>query len=183
MVSRTGRTIGILFGLAGLLALSAGVWLAFAGKGVLLRASADAEVLTAKLSAHRDADGLLIFRTEAAFRYSVAGRDYTSSAQSDAQSSNYAHMVKELQKYAPGTRHKVYYEESSPANIRFGVSFVGPESGRALLLSAVGLGLCGLGWACWRRLGPPLFCSKCKKRIKPTYRFCPFCDEAAPPSG
>jgi ribosomal protein S27AE len=180
VVSLVIKLIGgsLLFG--GLLFLAGTGWSGYHRYVILERwQQVDATVTQCRMNSrqetYRDSDDhrtttTTIYTLELAFRYTVAGRDYTTPAKSPFGTNLDSVMRRQTQEYAVGTHHSIRYNPHDPNQIRYDVGWnVG------FLMTPVVLGILGVVLTL---LGGGILVFARKLRARP----CPRCGLSVPAS-
>ncbi len=123
-----------------------------------------------------------MYRAAVDFRYTVRGKEYRVPSSSNYSTSSYSEMQGKVQKYAPGTRHTIWYNPAEPGDMYYDVGynfgffllpFILAVIGLPFTAVAVGL-LIGASRMVVRQ------CPSCGQTLQAGQNFCPNC--AAPVS-
>ncbi len=142
--------------------------------------AADAQVASSRVTRGRDSQGTTMYGAEIEFRYSVSGKEYTTPASPGYTTSSYLEMKRNVETYAPGTRHSIRYNPADPNVIRYAVGYTFGFFFLPVLLGGMGLvfGGVGSGLLFAARSTRGKSCPTCGQSVERGQDFCPHC--AAP---
>ncbi len=192
MLARTRsnpKLVGAIFTPLGLLFLGIALWTANRQYTIMNTwPTVEAEVTKSQVShytSRSNSGSSIMYQTEVEFRYTIAGKEYTTPSTPGYSTSNYPAMKRIADTYAPGTRHSIQYNPADPNDIRFmtGYSFtffLVPVVFGGLGLVFAGIGLVILKVAPAATTAPSLRCPACGQAIEPGQKFCPNCATPVP---
>lgn len=125
---QNSRLFGAFFTCVGLPSVVIGLWMGHVQITTIKTwPTVDAEVIKSQVNATRGTtrNGFRTTRYEAeiAFRYTVAGKEYTSRSTPGYSTSRYSIMKRIADTYAPGTRHQIRYNPGYPGIVLFNVGY------------------------------------------------------------
>jgi hypothetical protein len=168
----------IFLGAAAILLL-ASVWFGRHQLTVLTQwRTTDGKMLRLGLIRDHDADGYLIFRIRATFRYAVDGKEQDAEAVSYFESSNVAIMQKTAAAYTSQSRHPLRYNPAKPQEFEFGAGFNTLYLRTPLECLAAAAGCILVFLLLWRLSQPPAPCRNCRQQVRSYFRYCPECGES-----
>jgi Protein of unknown function (DUF3592) len=109
---------GVILLAVGLAGVSYGLWNLLQGASSPKWPTVTGQVVTADLQRSRDAQGMVTYRAEVAYKYEVGGQPYVSDRVffGDQLSVSWATgAVREVEDYHPGTQVKVFYNPGKPS--------------------------------------------------------------------
>ena len=137
----------------------------------------EARVVRSDVIRTRGSKGSTLYKAEIEFGYTVAGKDYVTPAPSSYATSNYNSVRREVEKYAPGTRHSIRINPEDPNDIRFGMGYNFGIFALPLIFTGVGL-VCSAGVVGLVRLAWSLKCPSCGEPVVRGRPYCPNCRAA-----
>jgi hypothetical protein len=179
----TGRLVGGLFALAGVVLLGAGAWSGHRQYTILEAwPKVEAEVVASRVthSTSRDskrASDTTFYRAEIDFRYVVAGREYVTPAATSYGSSSYPEMKRIVDAHPVGSRHTVWVNPRDANDIRYDAGWTFGFFLFPLIFGGMGIVFAALGLAFvfLARSAPAPLCPACGGETLPGQRFCPSC--------
>lgn len=192
IVSVLLRVFGMLPLLGGLGLLAGGFFFGVHQYNIVKKwPTVDGEVARSELAKSQerigsDAHLTTVYRALIDFRYTVGGKEYTTSVGSNYSSSSYAEMKRKVDAFAPGTHHPIRYNPAKPNDIRddagftFGF-FLGPLIflGAGLMSASAGALLFLMGWAIGRA---KVRCPSCGALAQGTGQHCTNCGAMLSPA-
>ncbi len=179
---RTAGTVGGVFFVVGLGLLTGGVFSARSQYNILKNwPKVDATVAKSAVTSGRDNDNTTMYGAEFEFRYTVDGKEYQTPASSSYKTSSYKEMKHNVDIFAPGTQHTLFYDPSDPSEIRWDAGYNFSFFLLPTILGGVGIVFAGVGagvWFVFRSGGAGLLCPSCNMPVERGQSFCPHC--AAP---
>jgi len=164
-IGRDSASKGALGLLVGLALVAAGVWMGrqlhivwsiWPSTDGVVTSSSVVEILEVPSSK----GSLLVhrYKPKVEFRYTAAGKQYTTQAESEYTADTYQGAARKLARlYSPGTHHPIRYNPRDPGEIRFGtITFASLVPSFVLLIAGIVLSVWGansLLLAYSRRLG------------------------------
>jgi Protein of unknown function (DUF3592) len=142
------RTIGKAFILIGFVLIAVAAWAANRQYTILKHwPTVDAEVAESRVVQGTDSDGAVMYRAAIQFRYSVNGKEYSTPVASNVGTTNYISVKRQVDKYAPGTRHPIWHNPDAPDDVRFDAGYNFNFFFLPVLLGGMGVVFAGLGLA------------------------------------
>ena len=132
----------LLFMVAGIIAMAISVVYALVQIRVIWTwPEVTAEVMRSEIASDwtigTDGTGSTTYKLVVDFRYSVAGKEYLSTSQSDASTGIRSWMQRKAARYTPGSFHSIRYNPADPGHVLFDAGynlefFAGPLIAAAL---------------------------------------------------
>jgi hypothetical protein len=182
------KVLGGIFLFFGLICLAGAGWTGYRQYTLLERwPQVDAAVTQCRMNSqpmtYTDTNNQRITTTEYSlaleFRYTVAGREYTSPASSSLSSDNYNVMRRKADEYAPGTHHPIRYNPDDPKDIRYDVSLNIGFAIFAVILGIFGVIATAVGGAMLRAFRRRR-CPACGQVVPTGMLNCPHCNTPLP---
>ena len=143
----------------------------------------EATIVRSEVIEFRGAKQRHMYRGEVELAYTVAGKEYQTPESFNTANSSESSVRRRMETtYAPGTRHRIFYDPANPYSIRWDVGINFTFFLLPLAFTGVGLILIGVCWFLWRLPYPPrLACARCGNHGKIDDRYCPRCGEPLAP--
>ncbi len=143
------KIIARVFTLAGLVLLAVAVWAGNRQHKILKHwPTVDAEVVESRVMQGADSDGVVTYSAAIQFRYTVNGKEYSTPVASNVSTSNYVSVKRQVDRYAPGSHHRIWHNPEEPADVSFDAGynlsfFFMPVlfGGMGILFTGVGIGI------------------------------------------
>ncbi len=169
------RWLGGIFLAIGLVFLGVGGWFTERRLTVINAwPTAEAEVVHSEVTSYQDSEGSTLYKAAFRFRYTVAGREFVTDTDNGYGTSFRSWMQKKVDRFAPGTRHRIHYNAEDPAEIEYNAGYNFAFFGIPLFCAGMGVvfGLVGVG-ALRRRSADR--CPSCSQYLTPGQSSCPNC--------
>jgi hypothetical protein len=170
--------VGAIFAIVGVILLSVAGWSGNRQYTILKTwPTVEAEVTKSEVVSYRDSEGTTMYRAAIDFRYSVNGKDYTVPSSSNYSSSSYNSVKKDVDTYAPGTRHPIRYNPTDPHDMRFDVGYNFGFFFLPVLFGGIGIVFAGMGGLLLylSRSEREVLCPSCGQPVGAGQNFCPNC--------
>lgn len=176
--NRRGNLIGgSIFGVIGLALLIAAGIIA-ARRHTIIRSWPETQALVTRSQVSRghSREGRPAFRPAIDFKYTLGGRQYTTTASAD-QASSYAWAAAQVDRHTPGGRRTIRYNPANPTDVRLDVGYTFEYFAIALVLGLLGGIFTPLGFALLYSAVRTTHksCLSCGMRLPLNAKFCSNC--------
>ena len=172
--------VGSVFSFVGLVMLTVGVLTARHQLSILRTwPEVDATVTRSEVGHYSGKNGAM-YQAHVEFRYRVEGRVYVAPADSDVSTSSYIEMARTVDRYGPGSQHRIRYNPAEPRDIRYTAGFNFGFFFLPLIFGFLGIIFSGIGLPMLismlrQRRRAPTTCSYCSTPLPPGAPLCPAC--------
>ena len=142
------RMLSWVFISIGVVLLACAAWAGYRQYTILTRwPTVDAEVLSSRVIQGHDDEGTAMYSASVQFRYAVDGKEYVTPSSSGVRTSSYPSVKREVDKFAPGTRHAIRYNPVDPNDVTFEAGYNLSFFFLPVLLGFLGIVFSGIGAA------------------------------------
>ena len=174
-IKQSPRWLGGIFLTVGLIILGVGSWFAEKRLTVINHwPQVDAEVVDSRVENYTDSEGSTLYRAVFVFRYTVEGRSYDTQTDNGYGTSFRSWMQAKVDHFAPGTRHRIHYNATDPAEIEYNAGYNFEFFGIPLFCGGMGLIFSLIGLRAMRKRDADR-CPACSQYITPGLSSCPNC--------
>ncbi len=136
----------MMFAALGIVMLLAAVWTANRQYTILNHwPRVEAEVAASRVAQGPDSEGTPMYRAAIEFRYTVGGKEFSTPSSSNINTSDYASVKRQVDKYAVGSRHLIWHNPGDPNDVRFDAGYNFSFFFLPVLFAGMGIVFTGVG--------------------------------------